>query len=104
MINTGRFRGDKRIDPRPRKQLRKSKDVRCGPFVPNTLQLNVEAITANKICVVRQLTTRYSAHIILVQETHCTSANRLAIPNFSLDGSVLSRKHGLATFVYEKLN
>ena len=32
------------------------------------------------------------------------TADRLVILNFSLAGSVLSRKHGLATFVHEKLN
>ena len=51
-----------------------------------------------------QLSTRYSVHAILLQETHCTSVDRLVIPNFSRAGSVLSRKHGLATFVHEKLN
>ena len=104
MINAGFFWGGKRIDPRPRKQLRKFKDVRCGPFVPNTLQLNIEGITANKICVLSQLVTRHSVQVILLQETHCTSADRLVIPNFSLADSVLSRNHGLATFVHEKLN
>ena len=72
--------------------------------MPNTLQLNIEGITANKICVLSQLTTRYSVHVVLLQETHCTSADRLMIPHFSLAGSVLIRKHGLATFVHEKLN
>ena len=37
------------------------------------------------------------------QETHCTTANKLVIPNFSLAGSLLSRKHGLATLLYEQL-
>ena len=104
MINTECFRDGKRIDPRPRKQLRKSKDVHCGLFVANTLQLNIEGITANKICVLSQLATGYNVHVILLQETQCTSADRLVISNFSLAGSVLSRKHGLATFVHEKLN
>ena len=104
MIKTRCFRGGKRIDPRPRKQLRKSKDVRWRPFALNTLQLNIEGITANKICVLSQLTTRSSVHVILLQETHRTNADRLVIPHFSLAGSVLSRKHGLATFVHKKLN
>ena len=104
MINTGCFQGGKKIDPRPRKQLRKSKDVLCGPFVPNSLQLNIEGITANKMCMLSQLTTRYSVHVILLQETHCTSADRLVIPNFTLTSAVLSTKHGLAAFVHEKPN
>jgi len=38
-----------------------------------------------------------------VQETHSTTADKLVIPNFSLAGSILSRNHGLATFVHERL-
>jgi len=43
------------------------------------------------------------AFIIVIQETHCTTADKLVIPNFSLGVSVLSRNHGLATFVHERL-
>jgi len=43
------------------------------------------------------------AFTIVLQETHCATADKLVIPNFSLAGSVLSRNHGLATFVYERL-
>ena len=38
-----------------------------------------------------------------LQETHCTTADKLVIPNFSLAGSILSRNHSLATFVHERL-
>ena len=41
--------------------------------------------------------------IILLQETHCTDAEKLVIPNYQLAGSSLSRNHGLATFVHERL-
>jgi len=41
--------------------------------------------------------------MIILQETHCATADRLVIPKFSLAGSVLSRNHGLATFVHEQL-
>ena len=43
------------------------------------------------------------ALVILLQETHCTDAVKLVLPNYQLAGSSLSRKHGLATFVYERL-
>ena len=43
------------------------------------------------------------ALVILLQETHCTDAEKLVLPNYQLAGSSLSRKHGLATFVYERL-
>ena len=42
--------------------------------------------------------------VILLQETHCTTAAKLAITNFTLAGSILSRKHGLATFVHNNLS
>ena len=98
------FRGGKRIDPRPRKQRGdKPKDAVYGPSLPTTLQLNVEGLHASKICVISQLATRYKASVILLQETHCVNMDQLVIPNFMLAGTVLSRKHGLATFVHEKL-
>ena len=43
------------------------------------------------------------ALVILLQETHCTDAEKLVLPNYQLAGSCLSRKHGLATFVHERL-
>ena len=41
--------------------------------------------------------------VILLQETHCTDAEKLVLPNYQQAGSSLSRKHGLATFVHERL-
>jgi len=70
---------------------------------PNILQLNTEGLTSNKISVIEQLAYKNKAFIIVLQENHCTTADKLVIPNFSLAGSVLSRKHGLATFVHERL-
>jgi len=69
----------------------------------NTLQLNTEGLTANKISVIEQLAYKNKAFIIVLQETHCTAADKLVIPDFSLAGSVLSRNQGLATFVHERL-
>ena len=43
------------------------------------------------------------ALVILLQETHCTDAEKLVLPNYQLAGSSLSRKHGLVTFVHERL-
>jgi len=70
---------------------------------PNIVQLNTEGLTADKISVIEQLAYKNKAFIIVLQETHCTTADKLVIPNFSLAGSVLSRNHGLATFVHERL-
>jgi len=71
--------------------------------LPNILQLNTEGLTDNKISVIEQPAYKSKAFIIVLQETHCITADKLVIPNFSLAGSVLSRNHGLATFVHERL-
>ena len=70
---------------------------------PKILQLNTERFTDNKISVTEQLTYENTAFIIVLQETHCITADKLVIPNFSLAGSILSRNHDLATFVHERL-
>ena len=70
---------------------------------PSILQMNIEWLTVSKISVIEQLASPIKALVPVLQETHCTTADKLAIPIFSLAGSVLSRKHGLATFVHERL-
>ena len=49
------------------------------------------------------ITSLCSLFVILLQETHCTDAEKLVLPNYQLAESSLSRKHGLATFVHERL-
>ena len=63
---------------------------------PNILQLNIMGLTADTISVIEQLAYKNKTFIVVLQETHCTTADKLAIPSFSLVGSVLSRNHGLA--------
>ena len=70
---------------------------------PTILQLNIEGLTASKINVLHHLAMQSEALVILLQETHCTDAEKLVLPNYQLTGSSLSRKHGLATFVHERL-
>ena len=70
---------------------------------PAILQLNIEDLTASKISVLLHLASQREALIILLQETHCTSAQRLVVPDYPLAGFFLSWKHGLATFVHERL-
>ena len=70
---------------------------------PTILQLNIEGLTASKINVLYHLAMQFEALVILLQETHCTDAEKLVLPNYQLAGSFLSRKHGLATFVHERL-
>ena len=43
------------------------------------------------------------AIVILLKKTHGTFAQRLVLPDYQQSGFSLSRKHGLATFVYERL-
>jgi len=50
-----------------------------------------------------QLACKDKVFIIVLQETHCTTADKPVISNFALAGSILSRNHGLATFVHERL-
>jgi len=70
---------------------------------PSILQLNTERLITNKITVIEQLAFKNKDFIVVLQETHCTTADKLVIPNFPLVGSVLSRNHGIATFVHERL-
>jgi len=70
---------------------------------PNILQLNTEGLTADNIFVIEQLAYKNKAFIFVLHETHCITADKLVIPNFSLAESILSRNHGLALFVHERL-
>ena len=67
------------------------------------LQLNIEGLTASKMNVLHQLAMQFEALVILLQETHCIDAEKLVLLNCELARSSLSRKHGLATFVHERL-
>ena len=78
-------------------------EVQCGQPLPNILQLNVEDLNANKICIISQLATKHKALIILLQETNCTSVDCLVIQSFTLVRHTLSKKHGLSTFVHSRL-
>ena len=70
---------------------------------PTILQLNIEGLTASKMNVLHHLAMQSEALVILLQETHCTDAEKLVLPHYQLAGSSLSRKHGLAMFVHERL-
>ena len=81
-----------------------SKDTAEEVPRPNILfQLNTKGFTTNKISVIRPQGYKNKAFIIILQKTHCTNADKLVIPKFSLAESVLCRKHGLAMFADERL-
>ena len=63
---------------------------------PTILQLNIEGLTASKMNVLHYIAMQFEALVILLQETHCTNAEKLVLPNYQLTVSSLSRKHGLA--------
>jgi len=91
------------MGPKPPFSGRDSRNAAEDDPRPSTLQVNTEELTASKISVIEQLAYKNKAFIIVLQETHCTTADKLVIPNFSLAWSVLSKNHGLATFVHERL-
>ena len=70
---------------------------------PTILQLNIEDLTASKMNILHYLALQSEALVIILQETHCTDAEKLVLPTYQLAGSSLSRKHGLATFVHKRL-
>ena len=70
---------------------------------PTILQLNIEGLTASRMNVLHRLAMQSEELVILLQETHCIDAEKLVLPHYQLAGSSLSRKHGLATFVHERL-
>ena len=70
---------------------------------PAIFLLNIEDLTASKMSVLCHLAAQREVLLILLQETHCRSAQRLVLPDYQLAGFSLSRNHGLATFVHEQL-
>ena len=71
--------------------------------IPFILQLNIKRHTASKMNVLHYLALRSEALVILLQETHCTNAEKLVLLSFQLAGSSLNRKDGLAKFAHEQL-
>jgi len=59
---------------------------------PNIPQLNTKGLTANKISLSEQLAYKSKAFMIVLQQTRCTAADKLVIPNFSLAESVLQQE------------
>ena len=57
---------------------------------PAVLQLNIEGLTASKMSVLYHLAAQREALVILLQETHCTSAHKLVLPDYQLDGFSLT--------------
>ena len=58
--------------------------------MPNSPSLN-SLLNTNKVTV------------ILLQETHCETTEKLTIPEFTLAAHILNKQHGLATFVRQDI-
>jgi len=65
------------------------------------LQLNVEGLTNAKLTIIEQLAHTNNAIVVLLQETHCETTERLVLNDFTLAAYTLSNHHGLATFIRE---
>ena len=98
------------IDKRPfqdvamsRKKLSFSGHIANKSRRPTILQLNIKGLTASKINILHYLALESEAFVILLQETHCTDAEKLVLPSHQLAGSSLSRKHGFAMFFHKQL-
>ena len=70
---------------------------------PAIFQLNIEGLTASKMNVLYYLAAQRETLVIRLQDTHCTSAQRLLLPDYQLAGFSFSRNHGLAMFVHKRL-
>ena len=57
---------------------------------PAVLKLNIKDLTASKMNVLHHLAVQYETLVILLQEIHCTCADKLAIPGFVLAGTLYS--------------
>ncbi len=64
----------------------------------NVLQLNIEGISAAKRDIVAKLAVTHKCDIILLQETHTTSDNQLAIAGYDTVSHQHHRQYGLATY------
>ena len=71
---------------------------------PSILQLNTEEVMVSEVSVFEQVALKNKALVVVLQETHCRTADRLVILYFSLAGSVLSMDHGLAKFFTSSWN
>ena len=62
------------------------------------LQLNVEGLTRVKRDLIRHLADINHVNIILLQETHCTEEEKLAIEGYNIIDFIPSKHHGIASY------
>ena len=69
----------------------------------NPSQLNVEGLTRPKCEVIQKIAADNSISVILLQETHASSNEKMKINSYSLIDSINHPKHGIATLVCNDL-
>ena len=74
------------------------------PTGPHIFQLNVEGLTRAKCEVIQHLAARHAISVILLQETHSTSDDKLKTYSLTLVGAVHHSKLGVATLVRNDLS
>ena len=67
-------------------------------------QLNVEGLTRNKRDLIRHLADENNANIILLQETHAETEEKLEIEGFNIIDYIPSKHHGIASYSSEGIN
>ena len=73
------------------------------PSGPAIFQLNVEGLTRPKCEVIQKIAADNSIFVILLQETHASSNEKIKIYGYSLIDSIHHPKHGIATLVRNDL-
>ena len=67
---------------------------------PSILQLKTDGLIARKISFIEQIAYKNKALVIVLQETRCTTVDKLVVLNSTLAESVLCRTPILVTCVY----
>ena len=68
------------------------------------LQLNVEGLTQSKRDLIQHIANQHQANILLLQETHCVTEEKLLINGFDLISFIGHNKHGIACYTKQGIN
>ena len=71
----------------------------CYPPPTQNTKADEEGLTASKFLLIEDLALFTKVLVILLQDTQCSSAYKLVIPNLTLSGSITCRKRDFGTFV-----
>ena len=92
------------IPEQPRQPIHSNDTLKLHePSGPAILQLNVEGLTRPKCQVIQKITTDNAISVILLQEAHATSNEKIKIYGYSLIDSINHPKHRIVTLVRNDL-